>query len=84
MELSFDQLEEAITTTRVVFSDSYSDGSSYCERASPTFQFAFLDGGRTSPSREQRVAMNDRDKSIYNSLGSSSSSRGKVSCQLLH
>ncbi len=70
-------MEEAITTTRVVCTDSYSDGSSYREGSLETSFFP--DGARASPGgRGERAVMNDKDKAIYNSLGSSSSPRGKV------
>ncbi len=81
MDLSLEQLEEVITSTRVVFSDCCSDGSSYYEGSldgSPRRYFPGPDGARTSPGRDERAVMTDKDKTIYNSLGSSSSSRGKV------
>ena len=70
-------LEEIIATSTVLYSDALSDSyRSYCassEESSPAHM----------PSRKPRalgtrMVMNDKDKTIYNSLGSSSSPAGKV------
>lgn len=69
-------LEEIIATSTVLYSDALSDSyRSYCassEESSPAHM----------PSRKPRalgtrMVMNDKDKTIYNSLGSSSSPAGK-------
>ena len=78
MDLSFDQLEEMIATSRVVYSDSYSEESSYCSSSAENSPVRSGPGAVTSRRRPSRTVMNDRDKGIYNSLGSSSSSSGKV------
>lgn len=68
-------LEEIIATSTVLYSDGLSDSyCSYCassKESSPAHT-------RNPRALGTRMVMDDKDKTIYNSLGSSSSTAGKV------
>ena len=77
-------LIEALNTASVVYSDGFSERSSHCDYCSSvesSLQYN-PDYNPDYTSRDSHLVMNDRDKSIYNSLGSSSSPAGKVSGDL--
>ena len=73
-------LIEALNTASVVYSDGFSERSSHCDYCSSVESSLQYNPDYTS--RDSHLVMNDRDKTIYNSLGSSSSPAGKVSGDL--
>lgn len=75
-------LIEALSTARVVYSDGFSERSSYVDYCSSVESSLQYNPDHTS--RDSHLVMNDRDKGIYNSLGSSSSPAGKVRVHTKH
>ena len=67
----------ALNTTSVVYSDGFPERSLYCNYCS--LVESLLQHNPDHISRDSHLVMNDRDKGIYNSLGSSSSLAGIVS-----
>ena len=67
----------AVRTASVVYSDGLSERSLYCNYCS--LVESLLQHNPDHTSRDSHLVMNDRDKGIYNSLGSSSSLTGIVS-----
>ena len=87
-------LEEAVLSSRVVCSDSLSSCASdtasdagirsdRCDSSCFSGSLSSYAGSvSSSPSRESRLVMDDRDKGIYNRLGSKSGTEGKVKRRL--
>lgn len=76
------ELIEALSTAGVVYSDGFSERSSYVDYCSSVESSLQYNPDHTS--RDSHLVMNDRDKGIYNSLGSSSSPAGKVKVHAQH
>ena len=70
-------LIEALSSASVVYSDSFLERSSYCNYCS--LMESLVQHNPDHTSRDSHLVMNNRDKGIYNSLGSSSSLAGIVS-----
>ena len=72
-------LMEALNTASVVYSDGLSQRSSCYDYCSGSLECPPEHSpGHRSLDHSNRLIMNDKDKGIYNSLGSSSSPHGKV------
>ena len=67
----------SVRTASVVYGDGFSERSSYCNYCS--LVESLLQHNPDHTSRDSHLVMNDRDKGIYSSLGSSSSLAGIVS-----
>lgn len=72
-------LMEALNTASVVYSDGLSERSSCYDYCSSSVECSpGHSPSHRSLDHSNRLIMNDKDKGIYNSLGSSSSPHGKV------